>query len=85
MEVKIIDITDKESFPCPYCGSPCRVPPRVIGMEKLKHMQEVKKFGEWRKKHSKDPNIRGLTNVRLAICPNCEKPTICKDRFTIEY
>ena len=80
--IKIVDITNKKELVCPNCGFVIHIPPRTMSMEKLKHMQGVQWFAEWQKKHI--PQTHGLSNVRLLICPKCEQPTICKDRFSIE-
>ena len=80
--IKIVDITDKEKLECPNCGFVIDVPPRTMSMDKLRHMQAVKWFAEWQKKHV--PQAHGLSNVRMLKCPKCEQLTICKDRFSIE-
>lgn len=79
--VWLVDTTDKNSFNCPGCGFLFKVIPRTINMEKLRHMQVVEKFSEWRTKHMK----RGdgyASNVRLIVCPRCEQLFLCTDRFS---
>ena len=80
-EIRIIDITDKKELLCPNCGFVIDIPPRTMSMEKLRHMQDVNRFAEWKKKHTK---THGVGNVRALRCPKCGEVTICKDRFSIE-
>ena len=81
-EIRIIDITDKKELLCPNCGFLIDIPPRTMSMNKLRHMQAVKWFSEWKKKQNVG---HGIGNVRLLICPVCEQACVCKDRFSIEY
>jgi DNA-directed RNA polymerase subunit RPC12/RpoP len=81
VELKIVDITNKRSLECPHCGFVIDIPPRTITMEKLRHMQEVKRYAEWRKKLGIG---QGIGNVRVLLCPRCIRPTICTDQFSIK-
>jgi hypothetical protein len=83
-EMQIIDVTDKKSIKCDGCGLIIPVPPRTISIEKMKHMQEVKRFAEWEEQKVK-VNM-GIGNVRcLIICPQCEQGIICTDQFSFHY
>lgn len=77
---KIIDITGKKSVNCPQCGFTINLPPREISMEKLRHMEDVKKISELLKKTRADRET--ASNPRILICPMCNSPIVCKDAFT---
>lgn len=81
LDLAIIDITDKKSIICPNCGSTQDIPLRTIGVEKLRHMQEVKRLFEWRKKHV--PGLPCVGNARLMICLGCGQPIIGTDQFSL--
>ena len=81
-DIKIIDVTGKDSIECPDCGLVSKIPSRTVSMEELKHFQENERFMKWQRDH--DVKSQGFANVRLAICPRCQQIMICKDQFTVE-
>jgi len=81
---RIIDIIGKKVFECPYCGFEIKVPPRNLSMEKLRHMQDVKRVADLRAKDAYKPGDGkgGIANLRAFICPNCTEPIFGTDEFS---
>lgn len=77
---EIIDTRGKKSINCPYCNAEVAVPLREISVEKLKHMQELNVYTEWRRKI--EVNGGFIMNGRLIECPNCHKIIPIADIFT---
>jgi len=77
---KIVDITGIKSVNCSKCGFAIEIPPREIDMEKLRHMEDVKKILELLKQTGSDTDI--ASNTRILICPKCNCVIVCRDEFT---
>ena len=77
---KIIDVTGKQSVNCPKCGFTIAISPRTISMEKLGHMNDVKKVSELLKKTEVDSEA--ASNPIILICPLCNYTIVCRDKFS---